>query len=312
MKFLVFGSGAIGSVFGGLLAENGHEATLLGRAGHMEAVTRHGLRISGIWGDHLVKNMRAVSDYSKLDTGDYDVILCSVRAYDTSGAAPRIAELINDKTLVVSLQNGLGNWEALGKHIPPGQLVGARVIFGAKIPEPGHAVVTVYAEEVMLGSPGGDMEYSVIERLAGIINEAGIPTLPTHQINEFLWAKVLYNSALNPLSAILDRTYGELAEDDNTRLIMDNIIREIFSVASKRGIPLFWEKPEGYLGKFYDEEVPPTAGHRSSMLQAIEKGLKTEIDSLNGAIVRMAAESGLNVPVNETIVRLIYAKENKS
>jgi 2-dehydropantoate 2-reductase len=312
MRFLIFGAGAIGSVFGGFLANLGESVTLYGRAYHLDKIKHSGLRITGIWGNHLICNLECVTQLDELTHREFDYILLTVKSFDTAKATDELIPLIKDKTLVVSLQNGLGNWETMATKLGADKVIGARVIFGAAIPEPGVAKVTVYAEEVMLGSIQTDTNqqlYHKIENLAELFSKAGIPTIPTKNIEAYLWQKVMYNSALNPLSALLGMTYGELADNPYTREIMVQVIREIFQVAKAYQINIFYSNPEEYLEKFFQHEVPATAAHRSSMLQAIEAGKRVDIDALNGAIVEFARQKNIAVPTNELLTSLIKAKE---
>ena len=117
MRLLIMGAGSLGSVVGGLMAKSGHEVTLVGRAPHMEAIRRNGLRITGIWGEHLVSNLTAATDTSACTSGNYDLILVTVKSYDTAVAAETIAPLMGDETLVCSYQNGLGNVECLADAV---------------------------------------------------------------------------------------------------------------------------------------------------------------------------------------------------
>lgn len=312
MKFLVFGAGAIGSVFGGFLAKSGESVTLYGRAGHLDKINQTGLRITGIWGEHLIHNLECITQLTQLAHQDFDYILLTVKSFDTAKAVEELASFVKENTLVVSLQNGLGNWETISAKLGAEKVIGARVIFGAAIPESGVAKVTVYAEEVMLGpiqQNSSPSIYQQIERLAHLFTQAGIPTKPTKEIAGYLWQKVMYNSALNPLSALLGITYGELAENRYTREIMQQVIREIYQVAQAYQIKLNISDPEEYLMKFFNQEVPATAAHRSSMLQAIEAGKRVDIDALNGAIVNLAHRKNMVIPTNEILTSLIKTKE---
>lgn len=314
MKFLVFGAGAIGSIFGGFLAKAGESVTLYGRANHLDKIKQAGLRITGIWGEHLIENLECDTQLVQLAQREFDYILLTVKSFDTAKAVEELAPLVKKNTLVVSLQNGLGNWETIAAKIGAEKVIGARVIFGAAIPEPGVAKVTVYAEEVMLGPIKKEihqLNYAKIEQLAELFSNSGIPTKPTKNIAAYLWQKVMYNSALNPLSALLRMTYGELADNSYTREIMEKVIREIYLVANAYQIKLVYDKPEGYLEKFFKQEIPATAAHRSSMLQAIEAGKRVDIDALNGAIVQLAKQKNIPVPINELLTSLIKAKEAK-
>src|SRR5262249_60848466 len=123
-----------------------------------------------------------------------------------------------------------------------------------------------------------------------------------------LWAKVLYNAALNPLGALLGVPYGELPAHPDTRTIMDTVIEATFAVARAEDVALRWPDAAAYREVFYGRLVPATAAHRSSMLQDIERGRPTEIDAINGAVAARGAKRGLPAPVNATLARLIRAR----
>jgi len=311
MNILIYGAGAIGSVIGGFLAKAGHRVSFLGRAWHMEKIRRDGLLITGIWGEHLIKELDVYTDVSQLKNKSFDLIILTVKSYDTESAAKEIKNLLKLHTVVVHLQNGLGNAETLLKYIPEDRLITGRVIFGAEIEEPGKVKVTVSADETVLGSIGNVPE-SKVKEIAEIFNKAGIPTRTTNEIEKYLWAKVLYNCALNPLASLLEVPYGVLAENPNTRKIMDQIIEEIYEVGKRMGVKFEPETAEEYKQLFYSRLIPLTAEHHASMLQDIKKGRRTEIDALCGAISRYGEELGILTPANALITHLIKAKESIS
>ena len=125
----------------------------------------------------------------------------------------------------------------------------------------------------------------------------------------YIWSKVIYNSALNPLATILQSTYGDLLSSEESKNIMRKIIEEIYKVAEKKKVKLLPPTPKGYEKLFFGTLIPRTAAHRPSMLQAINNGKRTEINALNGAIVEMAKSLDVPTPVNETLTRIIKAKE---
>jgi len=309
MKILIMGAGSIGSVFGGFLAEGGHDVTLVGRPAHMTAIEREGLRIGGIWGDHHVTGLRTVTSCDQLARATFELVLLSVKSYDTKQAIEEAVPLVAPKALVLSLQNGLGNVEIVADAVGVERTLGGMVIFGAHVDEPGRVTVTVYANEVKVGSPTGVVDPARVDKIAALIDSSGIPTLGTDEIEKHIWAKVLYNCALNPLSAVLNATYGELAEEPGTRRIMDMVVEETFSVADARGVGLMWDKPAGFLELFYEHLVPPTAGHYASMLDDLKRGKRTEIDALNGAIVGYGKELNVECPVNEVLSGLVRVLE---
>lgn len=310
MRYLVMGAGALGSVFGGLLAEKGHEVAFVGLDEHLKAIQQKGLTIRGIWGDHVIPKVPAFYGTEGLK-GTFDVVLLSVKSYHTRQVIRQALPFMHEDTLVFSIQNGLGNWEEIAEVAGWDKTVGARVIFGAEIQEPGIARVTVYADKVLIGSPSGGVAKDKIQKVCEDFSTAGIPTEVSDRIESFLWGKVLYNCSLNALGAILNVPYGFLGEAAEVRAVMRTIIDEIFVVAQAKGIPMVYSDPEEYWRFFLEKQLPPTAAHRSSMLQDMERGRLTEIDSLNGAIARYGRELSVPTPVNETITAIIKGIESK-
>jgi 2-dehydropantoate 2-reductase len=309
MKFLVMGAGAVGSVFGGLLAESGQDVTLVGRKIYMDAIRTNGLRISGIWGDHRIRNLRCYTCVPEMGSDYFDAILLTTKSFDTEKAVKEVRPLVGEKTLVVSLQNGIGNIETIAAIIGKERTVGGRVIFGIELIEPGHWRVTVIADKVLIGAVSKDTDGKRLTELAGIITRAGIPADTTDDINKFVWMKVLYNCCLNAPTAILDTIYGKLGEFEPGRAIMRAVIAEVLAVAGSRGIDLGFPNAAAYEAVFYEKLLPPTYAHHSSTLQDLKSGKKTEIEALNGAIVRLGRETGVPTPVNWTLTQLIHARE---
>ena len=305
MKYLVMGAGALGSVFGGLLAERGHDVTFVGADDHLLAMQKQGLTITGIWGEHRLGSVKAYYGTKDL-SGAYDVVLLSVKSYHTAAVITQTLPFIHEKSLIFSIQNGLGNWDAIAQAVGWERTVGARVIFGAEIECPGTARVTVYADKVLLGSPSGTAPVDIIEKVCDHFNDAGIPTALCDTIASFLWGKVLYNCSLNALGAILNVPYGRLQETPEVMETMRRIIAEIFLVADSKGVKLPYENAQAYYKTLTEVQLPPTATHRSSMLQDMAKGGRlTEIDALNGAISRYGREQGIPTPVNDVLTAII-------
>jgi 2-dehydropantoate 2-reductase len=310
MRILVFGAGAVGSVLGGLLARAGHAVTLLGRARHLEVIREAGLSIAGIWGDHHVTGLNTADSPVALEGDPFDLVFLTVKAYDTQAAIDSIRRIDHPRLALVSVQNGYGNTQALEAAFGRGRSFGARIITGVELVEPGKVHVTVSADDIRLGPPAGEPEMMAQAReLATILRDAGIPASATDQYREFLWAKILYNCALNPLGALLHASYGELAEDPGTRQLIDQIIAESFVTAQAADIPLFWKRPDEYRRHFFDKLIPPTAKHYPSMLRDLERRGRTEIEALNGAVVKLADEHGLEVPVNRALTSMIKLRE---
>jgi 2-dehydropantoate 2-reductase len=294
---------------GGLLAAAGWRVTLLGRRAHLDAARTHGLVIEGLFGAHRVRGVACASDPAEL-RGPYAAIFLTVKAYDTTGVAAAVAPHLAPDGYLLSLQNGLGNVEAAERIVGARRVLGARVIFGAELVAPGRVRVTVYADPVLIGSPDPTdaTRQAAAAAWAAALAAAGIPAEATDALVAELWAKVLYNSALNPLGALLGVPYGELALHPDTRAIMDTVIEEALAVARAEGVMLPWPDAAAYRDVFYGRLVPSTSEHRSSMLQDIERGRPTEIDAINGEIAARGARRGFPAPVNATLTRLVRAR----
>jgi 2-dehydropantoate 2-reductase len=310
MRYLIAGTGALGSVFGGLLQLTGQSVDFLGRGKHFDQARTQGLTIDGIWGEFRVGPIKALLPEPQSGK-HYDVILLCVNSFATRDTCRQLQGRLAPGGLIVSVQNGLGNLEIIAQDFGETHTVGARVIFGARITRPGLATVTVYAAPVLLGALNPQLPGDKLTRVATDLNRAGIPTEVVAEIIPHLWDKVLYNCALNPLGAILGAPYGALGDDPETRELMRLIIEEIYAVAGAKGIKLHHPDAAGYFRHFLENLVPPTAAHWPSMWQDLQAGRRTEIEALNGAICRYGRELGLATPHNETLSRLIRFMENR-
>ena len=308
---LVAGAGALGCVFGGFLHKAGCRVTLLGRAPQIDAIAGTGLQIEGLWGEHQLTGLQLATRAADV-SGPVDAILITVKSYDTRAIATAVAPLLAPEGVAISLQNGLGNVEALNDVAGGHRVLAGRVIFGAEAVAPGRVRVTVYADPVLVGVWRDDA-HPRLEAIARAWAErfaaAGIPSAYSDDIEAALWGKVLYNAALNPLGALLGVHYGVLAEDAHTRAIMDVVIDEAFRVAVAEGVALPWASVEAYRTLFYNRLVPSTYHHRSSMLQDLERGRPTEVDAINGEVWKRGAVHGIVTPANELLTRLVHARE---
>lgn len=312
-RILIAGAGAIGSVIGAMLHRGGHRVTMLGRRVHLEAARREGLRISGLLGEHLVRGIETADDAAQLE-GRFDLMLVTVKPYDTAQIADALAWRLEPDGFVVSLQNGLGNIEALAARFGIDRILGGRVIFGAEMPSPGAAHVTVFADPVAIGSdPAQQSERDALGRAAGqiatILDGAGVPTVAVDDIMPVIWTKLLYNVALNPLGALFAMSYGELTNDRDLRKIVDDVIEEAFAVSRRNGVKLPFADSDAYREIFHGRLIPATASHRPTMLNDLRRRGRTDIDALNGKIVELGDRLGVQVTANRTLTRMIHAAE---
>jgi 2-dehydropantoate 2-reductase len=297
-----------------MLHDAGHDVTLLGRRTHLDAIARRGLRISGLLGDRTVDGMTLADDHANL-RGHFRLILCTVKSYDTESVADALADHLTDDGVIVSMQNRLGNIESLIERFGRRRVLGARVIFGAEMPSPGSAHVTVFAQPVAIG-PAPTLQHKESPALetrahtiAAMIDAAGVPTISVGDIMPVLWTKILYNVALNPLGTLLRQHYGALAEDPDVRPIMDCAIDEAFAVARAVGVALPFSNAAEYRKVFYEQLIPPTFNHRPTMLHDLHVRGRTDIGALNGRIVELADRLGLDAETNRMLTRLIRAAE---
>lgn len=312
MNILIMGAGAMGSAVGGFMALKGHDVTLVGRKAHINAIKAAGLHITGIWGEHCVTKLNGFTSVEELQERKFDLIIVAVKSYDTENAAQVLAPYVDENTFLCSYQNGLGNAEILAEHYGWNRVVGARVIYGARINTPGEVEITVIAAPTVVGAYQGDVPDVKARQIAQLMDDSGIPSCYTEKIQTILWSKVAYNCALNPLSALLDVPYGRLAEEVYTRRLMEEVIQELYSVGTAMGISLEPANGEAYIKKFYEELLPPTAAHYASMREDLKKMRRTEIDALNGCIVRFGQEYGISCPSNALLTALVHAREKSN
>ena len=314
MDVLIFGSGAVGLGLGSCLLKSGVETALLAGEQTIGCLKAGGLKRTGLFGEYFAgpDTFEALTDLSQIESKRFDYILVCTKSAHTPAAAEKLAthrQLLKDQGKIVHFQNGWGNAEHFLPYFDRDIIYSGRVITGFSRPVPNHVDITVHADAVHVGSLFG-MPIEPVEPLCESIAAGDLPCLPWAEIEQDLWAKMLYNCALNPLGAILEVPYGKLAENESTRTLMDHIINEIYAVMEKSGFRTYWGTSGQYRDVFYHQLVPPTAGHRSSTLQDLKAGKKTEIEALTGQIIELAQKSNIEVPFNQTVYDLIKFIEN--
>jgi 2-dehydropantoate 2-reductase len=308
MRVLIYGSGSVGLGIASCLIKAGAEVDVIGREATVRTL-HDGLVRTGIFGDYRAeaKKFGSYCSLEEVQGGSYDYILVCVKSFDTSVAARELSghkRLFGEETKIVLFQNGWGNAEVFLSFFERGQVYNARVITGFQRVENNVVEITVHAGSIHIGSLFG-RDSACVEKLCEFISKGDIPCEVTSDIGRDLWAKMLYNCALNPLGAILDVPYGVLAENEFARAIMNGIVREVFGVMAAAGYKTHWQKPEDFLGVFYSKLVPDTAEHKSSTLQDILAHKKTEIDALNGAVIKLADKYEMKVPYNMVVYNIV-------
>jgi len=316
LEIAIWGAGAVGIGLASALAGPGPPIRLIGRDPvTLRALSEHGIQRSGLFGDLHVppERLRIESDPACLSAQPPEWLLVCTKAYasvEIAKALEGMAARLSDRTRVVLCQNGWGNEAPFLPFWPTQRLLHARIITGFRRPLPEQIEITAHASPIALGSVFGD-PIQALEPLAERLTRGGIPAETRDDMQGVLWAKMLYNCALNPLGALTDRRYGELAEQPATRALIGRVVEEIFEVLSRAGYRVAWPTAAAYLETFYAELIPPTAAHESSMLEDLRAGRPTEIEALCGAVERLAEEHGQKTPVVSALARLVRAAQSR-
>jgi 2-dehydropantoate 2-reductase len=300
-RIAVVGAGAVGGYFGGMLARAGAPVTMIGRAAFVEAVRKNGLLLDTL----QFKEMVRVEVSTELAAArGADVALFCVKTTDTESAARSLAPLLPSSSTVVSLQNGVDNADKI--RAAGIDALSAVVYVAASVPEPGR-VKHVGRGDLVIG-PRNDRS----ETFAALFARAGVACRISENIDGELWTKLIWNCALNAISALGRAKYGLIAESEDARKVVEAAVNEVLAVASAAGIQLPGvETPQAGLAGAL-KIATQMAGAISSTGQDLMRGKRTEIDSLNGYISRRGAELGAPTPVNHALYALVKLAEESN
>ncbi|HKT45410.1 MAG TPA: 2-dehydropantoate 2-reductase [Gaiellaceae bacterium] len=301
MKVCIVGCGAVGSLFAANLARLDDVevwAYDLSRE-HVDAINANGLRLSGA-GD-VVGRPRATSDAGELPQCDFGIV--ATKAMHTSAAIGATAHAFADGC-VATVQNGIGNEEAIAEHV-------ARVIRGTTFPAgkilaPGHVQWDVKGDTTLGPFEPKPAPFEEVERLADACTRAGMPTAAVRDARGPQWRKVIFNASTNPIGALTGLAHGRVCERPDLRALVSGLVDEGKAVAAAQGIELDAD-PEALIDHAAKPDV--AYGHKASMLQDVEARRTTEIDYLNGGIVRFGREHGVATPLNQAIWALVKGVE---
>jgi 2-dehydropantoate 2-reductase len=302
MKISIIGSGAMGSLFGGRLSLAGHEVLLYDVfKDHVDVVLAKGLVIEdAATGASTIAKPGASTDPASV--GGSEVLIIFVKSTSTEEAAAQFAHVAGSQAIVVTLQNGLGNEEIIRRHFGAERTAAGVTSQGATFLGPGRIRHAGKGPTHLCMSDGRSER---LEPLAAALVAAGFETHVERDVASLVWSKLVINVGINALTAITAQPNGKLLDGEDTRALMADLVAEAVAVARASGIRLSYEDP---LATVYDV-AKKTGSNRSSMLQDFDRNRPTEIDFMNGAIVREAAKFGIPVPVNATITRIIHSME---
>lgn len=301
MKIAVIGAGAMGSLFGAYLAKAGEAVMVVDIwQEHVAAIRSQGLMLGEPAGDEVVR-LDAMLGTGGLEP--VDLVILFVKSAATQAAATDAAALLRPGGRVLTLQNGLGNAEAIAEIVGAERVLAGTTAQGATLLGPGR-VRHGGSGETHIGRLSGEAD-AFCHEVAALLTNAGLPTVVEPDVRSLIWGKLIINTGINALTALLRLRNGQLADLAETRQMLALAVEEAVKVARAAGVQLPYEKP---LEKVLAVAVA-TGQNQSSMLQDVLRGSPTEIAVINGAIVREGERLGVATPVNRTLTLLVQALE---
>jgi 2-dehydropantoate 2-reductase len=301
-KIAVVGAGAVGGYFGGLLARAGAPVVMIGRPAFVEAVKKNGLFLDTLQFQESVR-VEASTEVSAVRGAE--IVLFCVKTTDNATMGRALAPLLAFGGLVLSMQNGVDNVEQIRAAAAIDALP-AVVYVAASVPEPGR-VKHVGRGDLVVGP-----ENEKTKRIAALFSRAKVPCRMSENIEGELWTKLIWNCALNAVSALGRAKYGQIASSSDAWKVVETAVYEVLAVAKAAGIhPPGLEDPKVALAGAL-KIATQMAEALSSTAQDMNRGKRTEIDSLNGYISRRGAELGVPTPVNHALFALVKLAEGRS
>jgi 2-dehydropantoate 2-reductase len=302
MKIAVIGAGAMGSLFGALLAEGGHKVWLCDIwQDHINALKQNGLKIERE-GETRTVRLNAASDPRQI--GESELVLIFVKSTQTQSAAQSAALLADRNGWVMTLQNGMGNAEIIAEHTPSNRVLAGTTSHGATMLRAG-SIRHAGAGPTTVGMwAGGAKEFQIARQIADQFTQAGIETAAVEAVRPVIWDKLLVNVGINAITALTGIKNGQILDLESTREISRVAVEEAAAVAQAQGIEIR-KDPVAHVFQV----AAATAANRSSMGQDVDHRRPSEIKAINGFVVREAGRMGLTAPVNQTLSALVETME---
>ena len=292
-KIAVMGAGAVGCYYGGMLARAGHDVTLIGRPNHVDAIQRDGLLLDT---QSFKEQVRLQASTEPSAVAGATLVLFCVKSTDTESAAAAIRPHLLPGALVLSLQNGVDNAVRLQAALPAQEVAASVVYVATEMPGPGHVKHNGRGELVIAASPSST-------EAAALLVAAGVPTDISSNVEGALWAKLILNCAYNALSAITQQPYGQLVLGEGVQDVIRDLVNECLAVAQADGITV-----PGDVWQAVERIAQTMPQQLSSTAQDLARGKRSEIDHLNGYVLRRGEVLGIATPVNRvmhTLVKLL-------
>jgi 2-dehydropantoate 2-reductase len=294
MRVAVLGAGGIGGYYGALLARSGHDVAFIARGAHLEAMQRRGLTLRTAEGESTIP-VTAIGDAASV--GTVDLVLFSVKSYDTETAAPALTPLMARDTAVITFQNGLDNIDAIVSVAGSEAVLGGAVYVALQLVDPGVILRTGGEGKMIFGELNGILTERA-HRIAGAFRQSGIPHELTTDIGRVLWDKFLFITGIGGVTALARSGIGPLLASAAGRSLLRAACAEIVAVAQAEGAHLQPAALDAVLAQAATLPAP----WRSSMARDLEENRRLEVDALSGAVVRRGIKHGIPTPVHQTIV----------
>ena len=303
MRIAVLGAGALGCAIGGTLAQAGNEVVLINRnPAQVDAINSQGLVMRDAQGEQVV---RVLACTSAAGLKPVDLVIVLVKSFHTDQAMRAATHLVGPQTLVLSLQNGLGHEDILSDIVGRDHVLAGKTYVGGVMLAPGHIVRGLAGKETLIGELDGGISERA-QGLAAVFNAAGLATVVSDNILGVMWDKLLINVATGAVSSITRLPYGPLYQIPEIEATAVAAVQEAMSVAEAAGIQLSYADPKA---AWLKAAAGLPDDFKTSMLQSLEKGSITEIDFINGAVVRWGQRCGIATPVNATLVACVKGIE---
>lgn len=305
MRVAVIGAGGVGGYFGGKLAQAGIDTTFIVRGATLEALRTRGLRVDSINGDFHLPTVNATDDPSRV--GPVDAVLMTVKAWQLAGAAQNLAPLLAPDTIVVPLENGIDGPDVLAPIVGSAHVAGGLCAIVSFIVEPGHIRHAAFDPMVMFGELD-NRRTARVERLRDAFTRAGVHAEVPADILRSMWTKYLFIATMSGFGALTRVSVDAWRSVPEIRALVTRSLREIVALAAARGIDLGPDSVEKTWQR-YDAMAP---GSTASLQRDVMEGKPSELDAQLGAIVRLALDAGVPVPVTEFVYHALLPQERQA
>jgi 2-dehydropantoate 2-reductase len=298
MRFLIVGTGGVGGYFGARLAKDGADVWFLARGKHYEAMHANGLKIRSPEEEFTVSPDKIISRIEDADKAD--VVFFCVKSYDTIDAAKQLEPVLHRDSIVISLQNGIDNEEKIQAIIPYGSVIGGIAYISSAITAPGEITRLGPSKQFIFG-PFDGVITEIHREIRDAATHAGIDAVLSGDITVELWKKFIFLAPVAGFTALSRLPMGEIVIAEQPRALFYDAMKEIESIARKRGVGI----PDGYVDETMEKILSRFARTRSSMFFDMKNGKQLEIDALSGTVIRLGKELGVPTPVHQFIYSML-------